>query len=390
MANGTLVISAVSGSGPYSVTVADAGSLANSDHFGAPTSSGDGVWVVSALSGNTFTATDSLDLDGGTYGAPTTGSGWFGTPTSEGVSPIPKGAANWRSADIRNARVASSSQVIPSVCDGRLSVSSSDPLGEASGAATIYYLPYVGRKVALYSGSVWEYYTLGASGVSLALSGGTASKPHDVFLYGNAGTLTLELVAWTDATNRATALATQDSVYVKSGATGRRYLGTIYLDGSKQCTFNSAIRGLWNESNRLEFSSSVVEGTNSWNYNTAAWRQANGSSANQVPVVIGRATERTTARVLAGGYSTGGANLVQAVGVGIDSTTTNSSTTYFGATVGTSVFTSMHAEYSGQLAEGYRVLAWLEYSHASGTATYIGDNGVSPEGQSGMTVSSYH
>lgn len=259
MASGTLVVTAVSGSGPYAVTVQDAGSLSNSDHFGAPTSSGDGVWVVSSLSGNSFTATDSLDPDGGTYGAPTTGSGWYTTPGSDGISPIPKAAANWRAADIRNAKVAVSSTVVTTTAGGRLSLSSSDPLGEASGAASLYYLPYSSEQIALYSGSTWSYATIPTAGVSVAFSGGTASKPHDVFIYDSAGTLTLDLVAWTDGTTRATALTRQDGVYVKSGATSRRFLGTVYLDGSKQCTDSGTTRHLQNWDNRVQWGSSTTQ-----------------------------------------------------------------------------------------------------------------------------------
>lgn len=387
MASGALVITAVSGAGPWTVTVQDAGSLANSDHLGGPTSSADGVWVVSSLSGNSFTATDSLDPDGGSYGAPATGAGWFATPAADSTSPIPKGAVNWNAAALRNARVAAASTVITSTADGRLSLSSSDPLGEASGAATLYYLPFTGETVALYSGSTWAYHSIPSAGVSVALSGGTASKPHDVFLYDNSGTLTLELVAWTDDTNRATALAQQDTVYVKSGATTRRYVGSVYLDGSKQCTFDATGRGLWNENNRVAWASYRQEATNSWTYDTASWRQANGSASNQISVMLGRKVEALVAEVY-GLYSHSSGNN-GATGIGIDSSTTNSAQTFGSATGGGTGLSNAGSRYAGSPSEGFRDIRWLEFGAGSSTTTFWGDVGSTYQ-QSGLVVTSYH
>jgi hypothetical protein len=50
---------------------------------------------------------------------------------------------------------------------------------------------------------------------------------YDVFLYDSGGTPTLEILAWTGNTTRATALTTQDGVLVKSGDASRRSLGTV-------------------------------------------------------------------------------------------------------------------------------------------------------------------
>jgi hypothetical protein len=70
------------------------------------------------------------------------------------------------------------------------------------------------------------------SEVSASLSGLTPNTNYDVLGYNNSGTLALDLVAWTNGTTRATALARQDGVLVKSGATTRRYLGTLRTTGT--------------------------------------------------------------------------------------------------------------------------------------------------------------
>ena len=75
----------------------------------------------------------------------------------------------------------------------------------------------------------------------------TASRVYDVFGYLNSGTLALELLIWTDATNRATALAYQDGVLIKSGNATRRYLGTIYINSTGGQTEDTEIqRFVWN------------------------------------------------------------------------------------------------------------------------------------------------
>ena len=282
-------------------------------------------------------------------------------------------------------------EVVESTNDGRLSVDSSDPLGEAAGVGTIYFHRYAGKRIALYDGSSeWSYVEIPSSPVSLALSGGTASTPHDVFVYDSSG-LTLELVAWTDDTTRATALAEQDGVKVQSGATNKRYVGTIYLDGSKQVTFNSSVRGVWNESNRVRWESAVTDGTDSWNYSTASWRQANGSSSNQVQIMLGRQTEAVSARALSNAYNASSQGNF-ASGVGIDSSTVNSAQTFGAVAAVTNDNAVAVATYEGRPAEGFRDIRWLEHAGSlggSGTVTWVGDAGVSVL-QTGLVVSSWH
>jgi len=79
----------------------------------------------------------------------------------------------------------------------------------------------------------------------------SVALPYDVFCYYD-GTPKLALVVWTKWNTRATALTTQDSVYVKDGDATWRYVGTILIDrAGGACTDSVTNRGVWNYYNRV-------------------------------------------------------------------------------------------------------------------------------------------
>lgn len=93
---------------------------------------------------------------------------------------------------------------------------------------------------------------------------------------------------------RATALAVQDGVYVKSGDPTRKYLGTFKTTGAGQLTAdNRAQRYIWNYYNRRARSLLKQELTNVWTYGstTPAWRAANNDARNRVEFVCGMAED---------------------------------------------------------------------------------------------------
>jgi hypothetical protein len=158
------------------------------------------------------------------------------------------------------------------ICEGRLTLTSATPITSAdvSGATTLYWTPYKGNKVALYDGSSWSVSTFTQR--SISVSGLTASKPYDVWVYDNSGTITLELLVWTNDTTRATAIVLQDGVWCKTGALTRRYLGTLYVDsGGGAVTSTLAVRHLWNYYHRTPLPMFRMDTTNSWTYTTATW-----------------------------------------------------------------------------------------------------------------------
>ena len=102
------------------------------------------------------------------------------------------------------------------VSNGRLTLATgvAIPTTDQIGKTSVFYTPYGGNRIGLYDGTMWAAYSF--TELTLALGTLTASKNYDVFLYNNAGTLTLELgTAWTSDTARADALALQDGVYVE-------------------------------------------------------------------------------------------------------------------------------------------------------------------------------
>lgn len=263
-------------------------------------------------------------------------------------------------------------QAVPTP-QGRLTLTTATPVttADVTAAATLYYTPHAGSLVPLYDGTAWRVWRFTER--SLSLAGLTVSLPHDVFLYDSSGTLTLEAVAWTNATTRATAVTRQDGVWVKSGATGRLYLGTIYTTATGQTEDSEARRCVWNAYHRVARPLKAIDTTDSWNYTTATWRQARASTANQVDYVCGLSEDPVRATVQV--RLSNGTGAAASVGVGVDSTSSNSAQLHgAGATLVAQTATAVYRGYPGV---GYHYLAWLEISQAVGTTTWYGDLALS-------------
>lgn len=263
--------------------------------------------------------------------------------------------------------------IMPMQCDGRLTLESGVAISTSDQTAktTVYFTPYLGDKVALYDGANWDGYSFTER--SLSLSGLTANLPHDIFLYDSAGTLTLEAVAWTNTTTRATGLTTVAGVYVKSGTNTKRYLGTICTTASTgQCEDSEDFRGVWNCYHRVPRKLKKTDTTNSWTYGTASWRSWNNSTANRVEVVIGL-NEEPVYLLFAG--LAGSSAAASSVGIALDSTSTNSAdvTPFINALSGAAL--NGTSVYNAQVGIGYHYLQLVEYA-AGGTVSFYGDAGV--------------
>ena len=257
--------------------------------------------------------------------------------------------------------------------DGRLTLTTATPVttSNVTGATTVYYTPFIGNQIGLYSSSVWTGITF--SELSLALGTVTSGLPYDIFIYNNAGTATMEKLAWTDGTTRATALTTQDGVLVKTGDATRRYIGTIYTTSTTATEDSLTNRYVWNLYNRVPRLFYFTDTTNSWSYTTAAWRQWDNTSANQVNFVVGWTIEPVEASFTAASYCTGIVNYTFA-GIGLDRSTTASDAKINGLMFGpadTSVAgTAIYQDYP---SVGKHYLAAMEYGRTS--ATFVGDDG---------------
>lgn len=253
---------------------------------------------------------------------------------------------------------------IPGTFNGRLTLESGVAISTTDQTAktTVYLTPFRGNQIALFNGATWDYFTL--TEISASLAGLTADTNYDVFVYDSSG-LTLELVAWTDATTRATAITLQDGVYCKSGTLTKRYVGTIRITGSTgQCEDSLAKRFCWNYHNRVLRHQFVQKGT-TWTYATASWRYGNNDSTNICAFVRGvdedpiRSSYEVTVAPASGAESM--------IAVGLDDTTPETqSISYDSVTTGR----RSRANYVAQVSAGYHFVSALEFAITNTTTFY--------------------
>lgn len=274
----------------------------------------------------------------------------------------------------------------PHVFGARLTLTTAVPvtMADVTGAATIYLTPHNGNRVRVYDGTRWKIYALTEKSLAIGtLSAGDALLPHDIFLYDNAGTLTLEKLAWSSSTARATALTTQDGVYVKTGDATRLYVGSFRPTSTTTTADAELTRRLWNAYNRTPRKLKVIEGTNSWNYTTNTYRQVNAAAGNQVDYMCGIAGDPITLQ--AGAISSNSsAGQVRYTGIGIGSTSVNGADITQPASASANEFVGSYCLLKTYQPVGYQYYAWLEKSTATGTSSWYGDNGDGTSIQSGM------
>lgn len=286
--------------------------------------------------------------------------------------------------------------LVPFACQFRLTLESGVPVStsDQTSKTNVYWTPYNGNRVTIFNGTYWRTYT--STELTLALGTLTSGKNYDVFVYDNAGTLTLELSsAWTSDTARNDALTTQDGVYVKSGATTRLHLGKLRTTSTTttQTTRGGSttqVGGKWfleNRYNRVPIELNVIDTADTWNYTTNTWRVSNGATAplNCVEFLAGdtyEAVDAVAASVVV--LASNSARAAQA-GVGVNSSTAPSGlrgATYNASASGMAA--PSEGKWRGQPRLGYNFLSWLEKG-ADGTCIFSGDNGGDGR-QAGLTA----
>lgn len=257
------------------------------------------------------------------------------------------------------------------LCCGRLTLESGTPVSTTDQTAktTLYFTPFSANKIWLYTGSAWQVFSF--SELSISLSGYTANTNYDIFAYNNSGAVALESTAWSSATARATAITLQDGIYVKSGATTRRYLGTIRITGTTgQCEDSLSKRFVWNLYNRVIRRIRVVDNSTGWTYSTAAWRMANNNANNYVGVVIGVSLDPVYVKVRTRCSSSTATYRPVFVGIGLDAVTHSGDFGKVPMPVNSSASVPVEIEYTGFPGIGYHALNWCEYGAGTDTQTW--------------------
>jgi hypothetical protein len=180
---------------------------------------------------------------------------------------------------------------------------------------------------------------------------------------------------WTNTTTRATDLARQNGVRIKSGDATRRYIGTFYTTSTTTTEDSATKRYLYNYYNRRRRHFLRQETTATWTYTTATIRQANANAANQVECVIG--VQESAIYLKATGMaanSTGGVAVQVSIGEDVTSSVTAGQLFYAVQTGGAANETfPLFAELIKLPAVGRHYYALEEYSGATGTTTWYGN-----------------
>lgn len=240
---------------------------------------------------------------------------------------------------------------------GRLTTSSTQPVADGGAALILYYLPYIHNKIDLYYNSQWNTCTF--SSILVSYLSTAANTVYDVFVYDtntDGVADTLDLVAWTNDTTRATALATQDSVYVKSGATNRRYVGTIRTTASPRFNDDSTNRAIYNYYNQVPRTLVDSIATSSYTYASTTWRAA-GASASSIYWLNGNPVSLSPSGAVYGSTITSGSKTAY-VGIGLDSSSSNTAYPY-------GVHTGSGANDLGQIQAVYWMTGSLGYHYVT-------------------------
>lgn len=181
----------------------------------------------------------------------------------------------------------SAAVVDPGMNGGRLSVDSSDPLGEGT-SETLYFLPYKGNKISLWNPatSKWEAHEIPDEGLQMAYNatnlngGGTISYsvPYDVVCYLSGGVPTLGPWSWESTADRDSSISRADGVWSINGEKVYRVVGGVMLINSSGAKFYCVEndRRLQNAENDVEYVDRQEDP------NTTFWPTNNASGARAV------------------------------------------------------------------------------------------------------------
>ncbi|MGH2375683.1 MAG: hypothetical protein ACRDIC_19710 [bacterium] len=282
-----------------------------------------------------------------------------------------------------------------------VAVSASNQLAKTS----VFYTPYTGERVSIFNGTKWLTFVF--SEITLVLDPDPvhtgfhqSGKNFDLFVANDAGTRRLGTgPAWSSDTARGTGAGTTElerkngiwtnkvSMSLRWGsASGNTitvtanqgtYVGTMRASANGQCEDSFANRFVWNAYNRVKRAMRVFDATDSWTYSTAAFRQKNGSTANQLQMVRGL-NEDSVSAVNQSIASSSTATLRSVrTGIGLDSTTAFAvGSAAAQANVSDTILNTSPSFYEDLPGLGSHFLAALEFGAGTDTQTWAGDSGL--------------
>lgn len=304
----------------------------------------------------------------------------------------------------------------PPVSDpqGRLTLSSGVPVltSDVTGAGTIYYTPFKGDRIPIYDGT--RFLMTAFSELSQALTDTTkspaaaaASKVYDLFVWNDAGTLRLSRgPAWPSDTSRGTGVGTSELQVVQGFRTNKiaitngpgaglgTWVGTIRTNASSvvPMLFKPAAAAggtanllyCWNAYNRVPVLATCRDSTDSWTYTTATVRSMNGNANNSISYIAGAAEGFLEAHLSVAAASSSGQQRAALIGYDATNALADGCVNDI-SSAAAAIIDTLRARLCRAVDLGLHTVNACEYSVASGTTTWYGDN-ASAIYQSGLTL----
>lgn len=199
----------------------------------------------------------------------------------------------------------------PFTPQGRLTLVTLTPVltSDQTAKTSVFYTPYTGDQIPIYSGSTWSSNTFAELTMALDTSNQTSGNLYDLYVWIDSGTVKIGAgPAWSSSTSRGTGAGTtelqrknglwtnKNSITLKNGAgagiTGvaantATYVGTIYCtaNGQTGMSFQPAAAGggtnnflgVYNAYNRITATAYSRDSTATWVITSATWAAMNAA-----------------------------------------------------------------------------------------------------------------
>lgn len=280
---------------------------------------------------------------------------------------------------------------------GRLTLTSGTAIttADVTAAGTVYFTPADNDRIPIYDGAKWCLWQFAEIALTLNNPNHATNSNYDVFAAISANAVVVGTgPPWTSDTARGTGAGTteietfegrivnKNAITLRNGSTTYSIaarqavlLGGFRTTAVAQTEDSAAKRFLSNALNIARRSVIITDATASWTYSTATYRQANGSTANQVAMffcITGRLADVCVQHSVANSTTT---VRTVAFGIGVDSSTVDSSFPLAGINtnpLGAGVIEGRNGFYKGYPGLGYHTLRWLEKGAAADTQTWYG------------------